>query len=82
MASKNCQKQNFRFLRTILKSDVISQNADICSFLINNWWKFQVEIFSLSRVMSYSILLPFAWRLIGFWDVGLRECKYLKNDSY
>ena len=37
--------------------------------------KFHVDIISLSTVMSNRVLLSFALKLMGIWDVGFRDCK-------
>ena len=49
--------------------------------MINNWWKVHVDVISLSKVMNNSILPNLVWKLMGIWDVGFRDCKYLKNDK-
>ena len=41
--------------------------------MISNWWKVHADIISLWKNMSNSILTSFVWKLLGTWDVGLRD---------
>ena len=48
-------------------------------------WKVHVDIISLSKIMSISVLRSFVWKLLGIWGVGLRGFKYIStmiNGSY
>ena len=49
--------------------------------MTNNWRKSHVNIISPSHVMSNSIAPSFVWKLLGIWNDGFRDCKYLKNDE-
>ena len=79
MAREIYQNIFFQFWLAILNYNVVNQ-VQFSPVLINNWWKVN-DVISLLKVMSNSFLPSFLWNLLGIWDIGLRNCKYLKNDK-
>ena len=49
--------------------------------ILSNWWK--VEKFMLISFLYQTLwVIQFVRKLLGIWNVRLRNCKYLKNDEW